>query len=539
MPIRKFRASRVNSITANEFVGQQGDVFYDESTGQFRVSNGVSPGGVIVSTALNLANGTADIFVNNITVNGTNTTINNIVSNNETTVTGVLTVTGNASFVGNTEFTGPITILGTIYQIGDRITSGTSTFTGNSAFTGNSVFSGNTEFIGPSIFNGLMTITGDTSVVGNVSLTGNSYITGNTFVTGPTTVTGNAIIKGNAILTGNSYINGNTFVTGPTTVTGVVTITGNSLQTGLARYVITSTSSTLGGVEITGNTSGLSQTPVNQGVMLHVTGQENINSRIYNDSSNNYAGFVGRRYNGNMLTPSPVLADEEITRFAANPYTSGGWLTTGVGQLRWYASETQTATSQGGRAEFWVCPIGSNTTVKSVTIDSTGITVAGNVVANTVGTLTGNVNGTIITAYQPNITSVGTLANLTVDGANNGTGLTIQGNLRYDINYGNATATQLTDKSVTVTCNGRTGQITTSNSSIAKGAAVTFTVNNSYITSVTDLPIVAIQSGAAPNSYAIAVTRVQVGSFNITITNNGTGPLTDTIVINFGVMKIG
>jgi len=83
-----------------------------------------------------------------------------------------------------------------------------------------------------------------------------------------------------------------------------------------------------------------------------------------------------------------------------------------------------------------------------------------------------------------------------------------------------------------------TGQITTHNASLAKGASVTFTVNNTFVTSVTDIPLVAIQSGATIDSYAILVTRVQVGSFNITLTNNGAGPLTDTIVINFAVMKI-
>ena len=110
--------------------------------------------------------------------------------------------------------------------------------------------------------------------------------------------------------------------------------------------------------------------------------------------------------------------------------------------------------------------------------------------------------------------------------------------MRYDIATNNATVTQLTSKATTVTANGRTGQITTNNSSLAKGAAVTFTVNNSFITAVTDLPIVAIQSGATIDSYSISVARVQVGSFNITITNNGVGPLTDTLVINFAIMKI-
>jgi hypothetical protein len=40
MSIRKFRASRVNSTTANVYVGQPGDMFYDETTGQLKISDG-------------------------------------------------------------------------------------------------------------------------------------------------------------------------------------------------------------------------------------------------------------------------------------------------------------------------------------------------------------------------------------------------------------------------------------------------------------------------------------------------------------------
>jgi hypothetical protein len=594
MPIRKFRASRVNSVTSSEFVGQHGDVFYDEDTGQFRVSDGTTPGGHIVQTTLNLLNGTADVFVNNIVVNGTSTTINNIVSNNETTVTGVLSVTGNASFTGNTEFVGTTTFTGPIISVGTRTSLGNSIFNGNVTTNGNlivvgpSYFYGNITEVGnlvitgqainngPSIFNGAMVIAGDTSIVGNVvqsgnltirgvtvnnglsvfngniAITGNAVISGNTNITGIATLTGNSYITGNtfvtgtATLTGNSYITGNTFVTGPTTVTGNVNITGNSIQTGVSKYIVSTDASNYGALTITGNVQGLVQPPALPGVMLHVTGQDNGTTpgRAYVDSNRQYSIIVGRRYNGTVANPTQAVTGDEVFRLAGTGYPTGGWPLTGLAQIRFIADENQTQTNRGGHLDFLTVPIGSNVVTQVMSVSATtGVTVSGNltatnVIANTVGTLTGNVNGTIMTAYQPNITSVGTLANLTVDGAGGGSGLTVQGNLRYDIAYGNGTVTQLTDKSTAVTCNGRTGQITTAASSIAKGTAVTFTVNNSYVTAVTDLPIVAFQGGASTNSYAVSVTRVQVGSFNITISNNGTGPLTDTIIINFAVMKI-
>lgn len=149
-----------------------------------------------------------------------------------------------------------------------------------------------------------------------------------------------------------------------------------------------------------------------------------------------------------------------------------------------------------------------------VTINGTGIIMSGG--KTITGNVFGNVNATAITA----------------------TNIIVGNTIRYDVTKNNGTATQLTSKSTTVVCNGRTGQITMSNSSIAKGEAITFTVTNSAVTAVTDIPIVAIQAGATANSYAISVTRVQVGSFNITLINNGTGPLTDTLIVNFVIVKI-
>jgi len=58
MPIRKIEAGRVVTKTINTFVGQEGTIFYDEGTGEFRLSDGVTPGGIPLGsgggTAINL-----------------------------------------------------------------------------------------------------------------------------------------------------------------------------------------------------------------------------------------------------------------------------------------------------------------------------------------------------------------------------------------------------------------------------------------------------------------------------------------------------
>lgn len=245
-----------------------------------------------------------------------------------------------------------------------------------------------------------------------------------------------------------------------------------------------------GSVRIVGNATGTSVAPRLAGVMLHVTGNNNQISRIYNDGSGNNAEYVGRRYNGTAESPTQILANESILRITAVGHDNTEMPLDGTASIFFDALQNFTTTARGSQLKFQTTPLNGTTREFVATIDS-----------------------------QNGITA-------------------IKGFLRYDITNGNATATQLTSKSTAVTCNGRTGQITMSNSSIAKGEAITFTVNNSLVTEVTDIPVVTIQSGGTTNSYSISVTRVQVGSFNITIVNNGTGPLTDTLILNFAIIKV-
>jgi hypothetical protein len=198
--------------------------------------------------------------------------------------------------------------------------------------TGNSTFLGNTILTGP------------TQVIGNMYNVGDSIFSGNTYQTGETFITGNATIAGNTNVVGNTYVLGNTFVVGP------ATITGNLLQTGQATYVVNLSSENIGAVEITGNTDGTFQTPINTGVMLHITGQYGNVSRFYNDGQNNYALINGRRYDGSVTSLS--LANADILRVAGTPYTSAGWANIGPSRISFVTNEAQTATNQGGQIDF-------------------------------------------------------------------------------------------------------------------------------------------------------------------------------------------
>jgi hypothetical protein len=101
----------------------------------------------------------------------------------------------------------------------------------------------------------------------------------------------------------------------------------------------------------------------------------------------------------------------------------------------------------------------------------------------------------------------------------------------YGENSG-GTATQTTSKSTTVTLNKPTGQITMHNASMAAGAAVIFTLNNSLLTSASKLTVHPV--GAWTN-YFVIVLSVDTGLARIRVSNLHTGSLSDAITLQFNV----
>ena len=132
----------------------------------------------------------------------------------------------------------------------------------------------------------------------------------------------------------------------------------------------------------------------------------------------------------------------------------------------------------------------------------------------------GNLQANVNSYSNANVAAYLTTATGNISAGN----VTVTGTIRYDQTQNNGTVTQGTNKSTAVTCNGRTGQITTHGAALNKGVAVKFTVNNSYITSAKDVIIVNIASGATV-PYNVSVNAVSAaGSFDISLNNaDGTG----------------
>ena len=97
--------------------------------------------------------------------------------------------------------------------------------------------------------------------------------------------------------------------------------------------------------------------------------------------------------------------------------------------------------------------------------------------------------------------------------------------------------TQTVSKSTAVTLNKITGQITTSNASLAAATAVNFVVNNSLIGAADTVDLSLASGPVNPQAYTYNVSQIAAGSFGIAIRNQSAGPLAEALTFNFSVIK--
>ena len=100
------------------------------------------------------------------------------------------------------------------------------------------------------------------------------------------------------------------------------------------------------------------------------------------------------------------------------------------------------------------------------------------------------------------------------------------------------TVTQATDKSTAVTLNKSAGRITMNNAALAGSTAVSFTLNNSTI-STNDTIIVCVSSvttGSTAGAYTSYVSNMSAGSASITLRNLSATSYSEAVVINFCII---
>lgn len=95
--------------------------------------------------------------------------------------------------------------------------------------------------------------------------------------------------------------------------------------------------------------------------------------------------------------------------------------------------------------------------------------------------------------------------------------------------------TQATDKSTAVTLNRPAGRITMNAASLGATTNVSFTLNNSFISS-NDILILTISGGATVAAYNIWVNSMSAGTASITLRNTTAGALAEAVIVNFALI---
>jgi hypothetical protein len=277
-----------------------------------------------------------------------------------------------------------------------------------------------------------------------------------------------------------------------------------------------------GGVEIVGSAAGTYLTPGQPGTMLQLTGNPGVACRMYIDGNAEYAALVARRFNGNVTSPTQVLAGEYVFRINATAATNAGMGNVAMAQIQFQALENQTTTAQGSSLNFVVTPVGSPVANR---VEVANVTVANGVTATkftTSGTVnaTGNITSGNLTTVG--ITSTGSLtASTTINAIGNITGGNVSatnytGLVTHSIrNAGDVTGTTLT---LNVTTDDIVKCIFTNN----------FTVGFSNIIAGRTITLIATNTSAADTDIITAgISSVNMqGDSTLTVTQQTTAVIT-------------
>lgn len=388
--IQNLFTSRDNSANAETYVGQEGRIWWDPVTNALYYSDGSTPGGIALGSGA-VGNGVPNGPVNSIQYNAGSGIFGgtaNLVIN---------PTTGNISATGNI-------VAAYLYGDGGNITNlplanNTSNISGN-----NIVITANGTF-------GNINVT-NTANLGNFTIF-DQTLSGTIADRDVTIATeGNANIEllgaFRIYASGNVELEPEFVVAADGQITVRVPVADNNQ----------------GAVEIIGTSSGAVVPLGNPGGMLHITGQNNEVSRIYNDGVNNYPLYVGRRFNGTASAPTGVLGGQVISRLGANPYLTDAAEFTPLGTARidFVATQDQTTTAQGTRIVMNVTATGSNVQSTVASFDTDGILLTGNLIPFTDNIYSlGNVTNRWIGAYFGNAgiylqdTTLGTTGQMSLD----------------------------------------------------------------------------------------------------------------------------
>ena len=197
----------------------------------------------------------------------------------------------------------------------------------------------------------------------NTRITAN-IATANLFTQSAFDKANNALANTNNVATAGNFI-----ISGDATVNGTFVLANSNFSNTQAAMVIKATATTA--------------TPTNDGYMLHISGKQNIPSRIifdsYSTSGNAYGLVAGRTARGTVTSPTATQNTDVLMRVSGNGYGTTGWAPLGVARIDIVATENYTDSARGSKIVFYNMANGSNTVQEIASFNADSINFTGTV----------------------------------------------------------------------------------------------------------------------------------------------------------------
>ena len=181
---------------------------------------------------------------------------------------------------------------------------------------------------------------------------------------------------------------------------GALTISNNLNVNGIVKIANTGFSATQAALTISATSAGITQTPGGDGYMLHITGKDNVPTRIVADSfgANGqlvFPIFGGRAARGNVTHPSAVQTNDVLTRIGAGAYGATSYISGGTARIDFIATENHTDTARGTAIKIYNIENGSNVLTNIATINANDVIFTGTVTPQRGFIYTPNVQSTL------------------------------------------------------------------------------------------------------------------------------------------------
>jgi hypothetical protein len=174
------------------------------------------------------------------------------------------------------------------------------------------------------------------------------------------------IFGGNLSVTGDlSLLNGSLSSAGNMTVNGTMVLANSNFSDTEAALTIKATATT--------------QTPSQNGYMLHISGKVNTPSRIVFDSfgTGAYGLVAGRSARGTVTSPTATQNNDVLMRLSGNGWGTTGFAPLGVARIDIVATENYSDTNRGSKIVFYNIADGSNTVQEIATMNANRVDFTG------------------------------------------------------------------------------------------------------------------------------------------------------------------